>query len=80
MNHDFFELNDELEMQKSQILSEACEAEELLQMAEMVEVHDLDFVFGELVELARLTADKNPVSETAVEVKAEMMKALYEIA
>lgn len=80
MNYDFFELYDELESQKSAILAEAFRADELHQIADMVEAHDVDSEFGELVELARLTADVNPVSESAVEIKEKMQGVLFEIA
>lgn len=53
--------------------------ETLIAMAEMVSAKDFENDFSELVESAILTAEMNPISETAEDLKAEMMKALREL-
>lgn len=53
--------------------------ETLIAMAEMVSAKDIENDFSELVESAMLTAEMNPISETAEDLKAEMMKALREL-
>jgi hypothetical protein len=64
---------------------EAYEAEniaslELENMADLLEAKDVDNEYDELVELARLTADMNPISESAEIIKGQMMIALDEVA
>lgn len=91
MQYDFFELNDELENQKQAILAEAEEMEayamaieavcsELIGMADMIEAHDIDKAFADLVAMARIAERENPISKEALQLKAEMAKALKEIA
>lgn len=80
MYNDFFEVNDVLELEKEAILAEAYAMEELLEMAEMLEAHDIECEFAELIESAVLTADVNPVSETAVEIREQLLEALKQIA
>ena len=81
MTVDFSQIHraDEIE-EFEQILAEDRASEEIIAMVEMVEAHDEIGEYEELVELARLTADQNPISETAEYVKEQLMVALKEVA
>lgn len=70
---------DEIEEQE-RIIAEDNAIGELVPMAEMVEAHDVDGEYTDLVELAFMTAANNPLSETAVDIKEQLMAALREVA
>lgn len=74
-NRDFWELNDELENEKSAILAEAYQAEELLDMADLLEAKGVTDN-SELIELARYTAEHNALSESAIDIREELLEAL----
>lgn len=77
---DFSQIFNDAEIEeREQILAEDAAANELNEIADMVEAKDLDFEFDELVENLRFTADQNPVSETAVDLKFAGIKALQEL-
>lgn len=57
----------------------ASNAETLVAMAEMVEAKDIDNEFEELVEIAKYTAEMNPVSETAEDLISEMLEVLRQL-
>ena len=80
MTVDFSQIDRAAEIEEfEQILAEDNAAEEIIAMVEMVEAHDEIGEYDELVELARLTADQNPISETAEDVKEQLMVALREV-
>lgn len=53
--------------------------ETLIAMAEMISAKDVDNEFDELVENALYTAEMNPISETAEDLKSEMMQVLKDL-
>lgn len=88
MNKDYFELNDELEESKKAIYLESIreenkrnyfatrETKELHEMAEYLERKDIEEEHEELVELAKYAAIHNPFSDSALDVREEMITAL----
>jgi hypothetical protein len=80
MTIDFSQINNSAEIEEREaILAEQNASEELSQMAEMLEVKDVDGEFEELVELSLMTAANNPLSETAIDCKEQLMVALKEV-
>ena len=49
---------------------------ELIAMCDMLEAKATDNEYAELIETARYTAEVNPVSETAYDMRDELMVAL----
>lgn len=81
MTVDFSQIDRAAEIEEfEQILAEENASTELHQMADLVEVHDEIGEFEELVDRARMVANKNPLSDSALDVKAELMEALKEVA
>ena len=53
--------------------------EVLVAMAEMISAKDLDNEFDELVENALYTAEMNPISESAEDLKEQMLEVLRDL-
>jgi hypothetical protein len=68
-----------LENAETENIDELRAANELNEMADLVEVKDLECEFDELIENLRDTADLNPLSETAFDLKVKAMKVLQEL-
>jgi hypothetical protein len=80
MTIDFSQINNSAEIEEREmILAEDNISTELSQMAEMVEAKDTTGEFEELVERAFMVAANNPLSDAALDVKAELMDALKEV-
>lgn len=82
---DFSQIHNSEEIfEREAIMAEMNASEELFQMADMVEAK-LNASFGfsddeiEFLEEARLTAEKNPVSETAFDVREKLLKMLRDL-
>lgn len=77
MTIDFATIMEADEMEERElILAEERAAESLTEKANYLEAIDFENEFEELVERARLTADQNPLSETAYYIQEELAEAI----
>lgn len=77
MTVDFSQVNNsEVVEERERILAEHNASEELVQLANLLEANSTSEDSLELIELAHLTADQNPVSEAAFDLKERMTYAL----
>lgn len=64
---------------ESENIEELRSSNELNEIADFIEAKDLDFECEDLINRIRDTADFNPLSETAIDLKFEAIKALKEL-
>lgn len=72
---DFIDDLDEV-LERQAILAEDAMAQELREMADLLEEMDFEHEHDELLEMARYTADFNALSESGLLLKIEMNQAL----
>ena len=77
---DFSQVHNSEEVEElNSLLNECVASDTLHDLADEVESKDRLGVYEDLVEMARETADHNPNSETAHDVRLDLVKALNSI-